>query len=104
MKQESSKEYETLIYELSELDAKILNFQQGRKNCIDKLSKFCPVKVGDITEVNDWSHNGKKMRVTSCSFLPEPPTWKHEGCQFLCHGVVLKKDGSDSKFKGKTYV
>lgn len=52
----------------------------------------CPLSIGDVTPCVGWSHKGKKMRITSI----KPPKYSFDGDWRAC-GVVLKKDGEDSK-------
>lgn len=63
----------------------------------------CPHKIGDVITIeHGYAHTGKKMRITD--FVPyDSFSWKFEGIpldkKWKCKGVVLKVDGTDSKFE-----
>lgn len=55
----------------------------------------CPLKIGEVVECLGWNHNGKKMRINYIGNAKYS-----SGGYWMVSGVVLKKDGSDSKFNG----
>ncbi len=62
----------------------------------------CQHKVGDVITIeNGYSHTGKRMQITE--FVPyDNATWKFSDVpldkKWKCKGVVLKVDGTPSKF------
>ena len=55
--------------------------------------QFSPFKVGEICEVNGFSHRGKKMRIHSVFLSTE--RFQRARFEFTATGVVIKADGTD---------
>lgn len=62
----------------------------------DVVSKYAPVKEGDVIEINGHSHNGKKMLVEKVVFRR---CWGRY--EFYARGPVLKKDGTPGQNWGE---
>lgn len=60
------------------------------------VSKYAPVKEGDIVDVTGYSFNGKKMRVEKV-VLKE----SFRAYEFCARGTVLKKDGTLGSGRGE---
>jgi hypothetical protein len=58
--------------------------------------KICPYKVGEITTVKGYSHEKKNCKITDVTFKYTPPNKWGADVDLIIHGVVLKKDGSES--------
>ena len=54
------------------------------------VKKFSPVKIGDIVEVNRYSHKGKQMQIVSVRLTF---AWNSKNGAIRATGRVLKKDG-----------
>ena len=62
---------------------------------IDRISKvmaqkFCPIKIGDIVTVNDFTHTGKQMQVKTVAVMRR---WG-EVHGFHARGPIIRKDGT----------
>ena len=55
--------------------------------------QFSPFKVGEVCEINGYSHRGKTMRIKAVYFSDR--SFGREKYEFTAKGVVIKGDGSD---------
>jgi len=90
-----SIEQENLTQELAVVKAEINRLQERKTEIGEQLLPFiCPYNVGDVVPVLGYAHRGKSMRILARGF--DHSTRKGTG--WFVRGVVLKKDGSDSRF------
>jgi len=87
---------EAIIEELSEIQASMDALSEKRHRLLGQLAATtCPFKVGQVVE--DWpgiSHRGRLVRVTGVTAQDWLDTWTWKAT-----GVVVKKDGSDSRVR-----
>jgi hypothetical protein len=68
----------------------------------EMVKHFCPVKIGDIVEVNSgYSYSGKKMQVDSIKLRKN--SWRGAD-GFEATGQVLRKDGTPGAGRGEHFV
>ncbi|MCP4700471.1 MAG: hypothetical protein GY862_27005 [Gammaproteobacteria bacterium] len=90
-------ELEILKAELAEIEKRIKAEQEIRGDVMAKLAELCPVKIGDVVEVNGWTFRGKKMLVDDVCYY----TRTHRSTTWKCSGPILKADGTPGKNRGE---
>lgn len=90
---------------LNELNQLRLDMIEAKKSfdssAIQYAIENCGYKKGDVIEVNGYSFRGKMMTVRSFSLKFD--NWKSQYIAVL-HGVVLKKDGTESLNQAETEI
>lgn len=91
---------------IAELKAAQLAYRNAKQAVYDaecQLSEqVCPYKIGDVITIErGYTHTGKQMQITE--FVPyDNASWKFSDFpldkKWRCKGVVLKVDGTPSKF------
>lgn len=78
---------------IEEIDEKVTKLREEQDALKSVLVEACPIKEGDVVEVNGYSYNGKKMKVTSVrlSLRNSGPERKLR-VSFMVYGLVLKAD------------
>ena len=90
-------EYLKYLAKIKKIDEEIESMQKERKALIDKwIEAEHPLKTGDNVRINEYSHTGKRMIVSSrgVEFGYFGPAWK-------AFGNVLKKNGEPGANSGK---
>lgn len=89
------KSLEELQKELSEAKYVLTKAQDAVNSIKYDLAKHCPVKLGDVVEVNYFTNKGKKIKLDRIVYAPEYE-YKSKEPRFLykCNGSVIRKDGT----------
>lgn len=90
----SREKMDTLVRLLNKVEAAQRELGAFENECV----LDAPAKVGDTVEVTGYSHRGKPMLVESVSLRRSFGQW-----EFVAFGRVLKKDGSPSQHRAKTF-
>lgn len=92
---------------MSEILDEFKELLRCRRNIDEKIEKqkqliideMCPVKIGDIVEVNGFTFTGKQMRVDRIVLVR---SWKNT-YKIKAVGKVLKKDGTVGQISAEWY-
>jgi hypothetical protein len=74
------------------------------KDVQGRLVEEVGLKVGDVVIVNDWSHNGKKMKIDAFSMRIRRGHRDTPEVSLSARGPVLKMDGEPSKMMGEYHI